>query len=180
MSVYSNSSAEALREGLSWYLSAHNFAKTLDPNNVERAAGIIAALSPLNGWENNKNKAAQLYRQEGDGTNIGLKTNVRKAQEIFFGAAPLDILKGDKVRAFFSTILDPTAQTVPPVIDRHAFDIAVGKKTDEKARGMLSRKGVYAEFADVYIDAAKIAGIGSAQIQAVTWVAWREIHGINS
>ena len=169
-----------MRDGLSWYLSAHNFAKTLDPENVQRAAGIIAALSPLNGWENNKNKAAQLYRQDGDGTNIGIKNNVAKAQAIFSGAAPLDVLRGDKVRAFYSTILDPTAQTVPPVIDRHAFDIAVGKKTDDKTRGMLSRKGVYSEFADVYIESAKVAGIGSAQMQAVTWVAWRDIHGINS
>lgn len=178
LGVYSNATAENLRDGLSWYLDAHNFAKTLDPANVERAAGIIAALSPMSGWDNNKNKAAQLYRQNGDGTGVGMKNNVGKAIAIYNGSNPRDILKGNKVIAFFETIANPTAQTVPPVIDRHAFDIAVGVKTDDRTRGMLSRKGVYGQFAEVYCDAAKIAGIGSAQMQAVTWVAWREIHGI--
>jgi len=178
LGVYNNSTAANMRHGLSWYMDAHNFAKTLDPDNVERAAGIIAALSPMNGWDNNKNKAAQLYRQNGDGTMVGLKTNVAKAIRIYNGESPDAVLKGDKVRAFFQTILNPTSNSVPPVIDRHAFDIAVGKKTDDRTRGMLSRKGVYSEFAEVYCEAAKIAGIGSAQMQAVTWVAWREIHGI--
>lgn len=178
LGIYHNSTATNLREGLSWYLDAHAFCKTLDPDNVERAAGIVAALSPMSGWDNNKNKAAQLYRQNGDGTGVGMKNNVSKAVRIFNGESPRDVLKGDKVTAFFETISNPTAQTVKPVIDRHAFDIAVGKKTDDKIRGMLSRKGIYDSFAEVYIEAAKIAGIGSAQMQAVTWVAWREIHGI--
>lgn len=178
LGIYANASANSLREGLSWYLDAHNFCKTLDPQNVERAAGIVAALSPMNGWENNKNKAAQLYRQNGDGTGCGLKANVSKAVRIYNGEDPREVLRGDKVRAFFETIANPTSQTVPPVIDRHAFDIAVGEKTDDKTRGMLGRKGVYGQFAEVYCEAAKIAGIGSAQMQAVTWVAWREIHGI--
>lgn len=185
LGVFNNSTAENLRTGLSWYLDAHNFCKIIDPENVARAAGITAALSPLNGWENNKNKAAQLYRQGGivcvteDGGNgIGLGNNVSKAQAIYFGAAPLDVLKGDKVRAFYESILDPYSHKTLPVIDRHAFDIAVGKKTDDKARTILSRKGIYQKFADAYSEAAKIAGIGSAQMQAVTWVAWREIHGI--
>ena len=82
-----------------------------------------------------------------------------------------------EVRAFYRTILDPTGD-IDPVIDRHAFDIAVGMRTNEKARGILSRKGVYSEFAHVYREAAKIAGIGSAQMQAITWVAWREALGI--
>lgn len=178
LSVYNSASADALRDGLSWYLDAHNFAKILDPENVARAAGIIAALSPMNGWENNKNKAALLYRQNGDGDNVGLKTNVAKAIRIYNGEAPLDVLRGDKVRAFYETILNPYSAEATPVIDRHAFDIAVGERTDDKTRGMLARKGMYESFASVYRESARITGIGSAQIQAVTWVAWREIHGI--
>lgn len=177
LAVYNGASADAMREGLSWYLDAHNFARILDPENVARAAGIIAALSPMNGWENNKRKAAQLYAQNGDGTGCGLTRNVAKAVRIFNGEKPLDVLNGDKVTAFYRTILDPTGD-IDPVIDRHAFDIAVGERTDEKRRGALSRKGVYNDFANVYREAARIAGIGSAQMQAITWVAWREAIGI--
>lgn len=175
--VYRAADADSLRNGMRWYADAHNFARRLDPNNVERAAGIIAALSPLNGWENNKNKAALLYSQNGDGTNVGLFRNVAKAQAIYSGGDPNVILKGDKVMAFYRTIVDPRGD-IDPVIDRHAFDIAVGERTNDKRRGILSRKGVYLSFAAAYREAAITEGIGSAQMQAVTWVFWRKFHGI--
>lgn len=182
LAVYNGASAHALREGLSWYLDAHNFAKIMGggrPHHHARNAGIIAALSPMNGWDNNKRKAAQLVSQRGNGEGCGLKKNVAKAIAIYNGADPLDVLGGDKVRAFYATILDPTADIIP-VIDRHAFDIAVGERTDEKRRGILSRKGVYNEFANVYREAARIVGIGAPQMQAITWVAWREALGIQA
>lgn len=183
LGIYSNSTATHLEEGMSWYRSAHEFAESLDVN-IERSAGIIAALSPMSKWENNKNKAAQFYNQNGivclngKGNGIGLWKNVLKAQEIYAGAKPLDVLSGNKVRAFYLSILNPSDNSVPPVVDRHAFDIAVGRRTDDKTRGILSRKGMYDSFAEVYSEAAKTAGIGSAQMQAVTWVAWRDLHGI--
>lgn len=185
MSIYSVATEENIREGLAWYPGAHNFAKSLDVD-IERAAGIIAALSPMSGWENNKNKAAQLYRQNGivcvDGkkNGIGLSGNVTKAQEIYAGAKPLDVLKGNKVRAFYETIVCPESVDPLPVIDRHAFDIAVGQRTDDKSRAILDRKGVYLEFADCYRGAADVAGILPAQMQAITWIKWREIHKLSS
>lgn len=189
LSVYNGASSDTMRAGLSWYLDAHNFARTVGggrAHHVARNAGIIAALSPLNGWENNKRKAAQVIAMrgriavaKGQPNGIGIGNNVAKAVAIYNGGDPLDILSGDKVRAFFRTILNPTGD-IDPVIDRHAFDIAVGERTDDKRRGILSRKGVYHEFANAYRDAAKIAGIGSAQMQAITWVAWREKHGIEA
>lgn len=190
LAVYNGASAQNIREGLSWYLDAHNLAyllaKSLPPRKYGTkplythpcAAGIIAALSPMNHWENNKRKAWQLIQQEGDGTGCGLLTNVRKAERIYFGEAPLDVLGGNKVRAFYQTILDPTGD-VTPVIDRHAFDIAIGERTDDERRSALRRKGVYDSFADVYRDAARAVGIGAPQMQAITWVAWREALGIH-
>jgi len=178
LGVYDNSTDAHREHGMRWYLDAHEFCETLDPGNVSRAAGIVAALSPMSHWENNKNKAAQLYRQDGEGTGVGLFRNVEKAQRIFKGENPLDVLGGDKVRAFYECILYPDLHSSKAVIDRHAFDIAVGKRTDDKTRGILGRKGVYDSFAEVYCEAAKSAGIGAAQMQAVTWVAWREVHAI--
>lgn len=178
LAVYNGASNDAFLSGLSWYDDAHNFAREIGGSKFHRAAGVIAALSPMNGWENNKRKAAQLYSQNGIGTGCGLTSNVRKAEAIFAGNDALDVLRGDKVRAFYLTIVEPYGD-IDPVIDRHAFDIAVGERTDDKRRGILSRKGVYAEFAAVYREAALIAGIGAAQMQAVTWVAWREALGID-
>ena len=190
LAVYNLATADDLREGLAWYQTAHQWCRVQAGSNrphlIARNAGIVAALSPLNGWGNNKRKAAEVISKRGRITvvkgqpnGIGLGANVAKAIAIYKGADPLDILSGDKVRAFYRTILDPMGD-IDPVIDRHAFDIAVGERTDEKRRGILSRKGVYSEFAAAYREAAKIAGIGSAQMQAVTWIAWRNIHGIDA
>ena len=189
LTVYNLATDDDLREGLAWYQTAHNWcvlqAKGRD-HLIRRNAGIVAALSPLNGWGNNKRKAAELISmrgriviEAGKPNGIGLGKNVAKAVAIYNGAEPLDVLGGNKVRAFYQTILDPQGD-IDPVIDRHAFDIAVGERTDEKRRGILGRKGVYHEFAMAYREAAKIAGIGSAQMQAVTWIAWRNLHGIEA
>ena len=189
LAVYNGATADNIRFGLSWYTIAHNEALRMGNGNaryLSRNAGIIAALSPMNGWTNNLRKAQALVSlrgrvtvEKGKPNGIGLGNNVAKAIAIYNGMDPLDVLKGDKVTAFYRTILDPKGD-IDPVIDRHAFDIAVGERTDEKRRGALSRKGVYAEFANAYREAAKIAGIGSAQMQAVTWIAWRNIHGIDA
>lgn len=187
LAVYEGAFEHHLRFGLSWYPLAHREAMRMGggrTQHLSRNAGIIAALSPMNHWTNNLRKAQQvismrgrIVAEKGKPNGIGLSSNVRKAVAIYNGADPLDVLSGDKVRAFYRTIVDPTGD-IDPVIDRHAFDIAVGERTDEKRRGALSRKGVYSEFAHVYREAAKIAGIGSAQMQAITWVAWREALGI--
>lgn len=187
LSVYRAADADSLREGLSWYQDAHNFCVRQARGNerlVKRNAGIVAALSPMNEWENNKRKAMEVISRRArivfseDGSNgIGLGNNVRKAMDIYRGADPLDVLKGDKVRAFYRTFLDPNGD-VEPVVDRHAFDIAVGRRTDDRTRSMLQRKGVYEEFASIYREAARQVGIGAPQMQAVTWVAWKRMHGI--
>jgi len=189
LAVYNRASAENLRWGLMWYPTAHRQAAAMGGgrgHHLERNAGIIAALSPLNGWKNNLRKAQEVISKrgrivvaKGQPNGIGLGNNVAKAIAIYNGADPLNVLNGDKVTAFYRTILDPWGD-IDPVIDRHAFDIAVGERTDEKRRGILSRKGVYSEFAAAYREAAKSAGIGSSQMQAITWEQWRTEHGIDA
>ena len=189
LAVFNGATAENIRFGLQWYVIAHNAALSMGGGrawHLERNAGIIAALSPMNGWTNNVRKARQVVSMRGNITvvkgqpnGIGLGANVAKAIAIYKGADPLDILNGDKVTAFYRTIVNPTGD-ISPVIDRHAFDIAVGEPTNDKRRGILSRKGVYEEFAHAYREAAAIAGIGAPQMQAITWVQWRESLGIDA
>lgn len=189
LAVYNGATADNLRFGLQWYSIAHREALRMGggrAHHLERNAGIIAALSPMNGWTNNVRKARLLVSLRGRITvvkgqpnGIGLGANVAKAIAIYNGADPLNVLNGDKVTAFYRTIVEPTGD-IDPVIDRHAFDIAVGEQTSDKRRGALSRKGVYQEFAAAYREAAAIAGIGAPQMQAVTWVQWRESIGVDA
>jgi len=159
-------------EGLEWYDDAHAFAKYLSPNKISKGAGVLAALSPMMGWDSNKKQALRAF-QSLTAEGLGLTANCIKAERILYGADPLTVLSGNKVRAFYSTILDPKGFDIP-VIDRHAFDIAVGRVTDDATRSLLGKRGVYAEFGAAYVQAAKTAGVSASQMQAVTWVAWRK------
>lgn len=172
LDVFSTADPETMVEGLEWYNDAHAFANYLCPYKPSKAAGVIAALSPMMGWESNKKQALRAFLN-GTAEGLGLTRNCVKAERILYGADPLTVLSGNKVRAFYSTILDPNGFDIP-VIDRHAFDIAVGRVTDDVTRSLLSKRGVYDAFGMAYVEAAKRAGVSASQMQAVTWVAWRK------
>src|SRR5688572_7775372 len=133
LAVYDNAWDSARAFGESWYHDAHDIARDIDPKRYMRAAGIIAALSPMNKWNNNINKARLVYALDGQVTidpitrknGIGLSDNVRKALAIYNGTDALDVLTADKTRAFFLSFAYPDLDH-SPVIDRHAFDIAIG------------------------------------------------------
>lgn len=168
--VYRAADDSQLARGHAWYADAHTFALALDPTNVERAAGILAALSPRVDWDRNMLLASRVY-VEGFASGC-LTSNARKADAIYAGSTPLDVLGGDKVRAFYGAIVDPMAGHV--VIDRHAFDIALGERTDDAARSLLSRVGAYEFVANLYHEAARVLGVSATALQAITWTVWRE------
>lgn len=175
LDVFNNASPLAFSTGLDWYDNANAYARELDPN-VHRSAGIIAALSPKNGWNNNKRKAAQLYAQAGDGTGVGMSDPVGKAIAIYHGEDALDVLGGNKTRNFYLTIVDPTHDI--PVIDAHALDIAIGRQQSDRERNnAIRRKGEYDRYASAYVSASGFTGLIPSQLQAITWCAWREFHG---
>lgn len=170
--VYREANESQIARGMSWYADAHTFALSLD-DDVERSAGIIAALSPRLDWERNMVLASRVYV---DGFASGtLKGNCSKADEIFHHAPTFEVLSGPKVRAFARCIIDPTDRE-SVVIDRHAFDVAYGEVTSDLMRGVLDRKGMYEHVAALYVEAARQVGISPCQMQAVTWVVWRENH----
>lgn len=186
LSVYDRACPRAVEYGQTWYHDAHSQASIIDPIRPHRAAGVIAALSPMNVWSNNIAKAFLLYSLGGNvvidpvtrKNGIGLSKNVEKAIAIYNGTDALDVLTAWKTRAFFLSIAEPDGIHIP-VIDRHAFDIAVGERTNDAARSVLQRKNVYRQFAGAYIIAAKYAGTSPATMQAITWEQWRIELGIH-
>ena len=180
LEVYRLATVVELDYGHNWYRIANALARRLDPIAPVQAAGVIAALSPMMDWDRNMMLAIRAYEDgEASGALFG---NVRKANAIMAGADPLEILGGKKVRNFFAAIANPESEEAV-CIDRHAFDIAMGRVTNDKTRGALSRKGVYEEFQDAYRRAAKVltkeTGVHHtpSEVQAVTWVAWRRLKG---
>lgn len=185
LEVWSMATLSEVQDGLDWYNDAARIARNMNPDNWERAAGVIAALSPRLDWGRNIMLAQRAYDAWNRGDDMEahqwgtLKSNADKALRIMRGAYPLDVLGGDKVRAFYLSIVTGTGV----VIDRHAFDVAMGRVTNDETRGALSRKGVYDNFAKRYIMAAEqISGEGEtvtpAQVQAVTWTVWRRLKNL--
>lgn len=163
---------DIIEDGMTWYARARDFALTLD-ENIERAAAIVAVISANTSWSANKTLARKAYM--GD-TAVGFPDKVRKVQRLFAGESPDTVLGGTKVRTFYSTILNPHASH-PAVIDRHAYDIAIGKRLGSAKRPL--GKANYALFASTYANAANLAGTTTQQMQAITWVQWRKSNNIN-
>lgn len=156
---------------------------------LSKAVAVIAVLSPQVHWDRNVEMARNAYaiaREDADGRSRyraswpGLKANFDKAIRILDGEKPEDVVSGPKVTAFYRAILDPNDPR-GIVIDRHAFDVAVGRVMDDKVRGVvLGRVGAYESFVRAYERATKELqhswpGITPAEVQAVTWCVWRRL-----
>jgi hypothetical protein len=191
LAVYAEASDAERMDGRTWYGRARALAAELDPVDPERAAAVIAVLSPQTPWPRNVTLARRAYTLHASGASVdeitnGLGTMRRsagKAAAIVWGADPDAVVSGPKVRSFWHCIAHPeTAQAV--VIDRHAFDVAVGRVTDDATRGaFLNRRGGYAELADLYLRAARTLrrngdDVTAADLQAITWVTWRAHHAL--
>lgn len=202
---------EEFEEGREWYRRANALAVELAntqwkpgyqhaeadladwDRELSKAVAVIAVLSPQESWDRNVEKARRIYA-EWDATKAarpigdyrmlaswpGLKTNATKALRILDGEKPEDVVSGPKVTAFYRAILDPNDPR-GIVIDRHAFDVAVGRVMDDRTRGIvLGRAGAYESFVRAYERAtvnlqALYPTITPAEVQAVTWCVWRRM-----
>ena len=185
---HKESSPEFLRSGSEWYEKAHDVANKVGGGDVRKGAGVVAALSPLNEWARNVDEAHELVRT-GKVQSALLPANVEKARRIHAGEDPEKVLGGHKVTNFFQNILDPSNPS-PVTIDRHAYDIAMGRpfagaggrKKSETPRQTgtmsqdlgLSAMGRYKHFVRAYQHAAGELEVPvSNRVQAVTWVTHR-------
>ena len=151
-----------------WYTLARLEARRLARKHgttLRVAAGVIAAVSPMNVWSGNILAAERILAAAARGDRraprAGLSANVAKAWRIArAGERPLDVLSGPKVRAFYRNILgDLSAVTV----DRWAARAAgVPDSYPGTAAG-------YARCEEAYREAALKVGLAPAILQAVVW-----------
>lgn len=174
LAVYSRATAEDVNEGMSWYCTANALARELSPDDVWRGAGVIAAFSPVCPWKRNVELARNAFATGIATGHTAVMCGI--AQRILDGEHPLDVMNGDKTRAFASAIADPFGSQIA-TIDRHAHDIAMGRVFTDKERKIGKR--IFRIMSAHYREAALDQGISVSQIQATTWVVWRREKGIN-
>lgn len=161
-----------------WYVDAHRIARVLAHNygyTVAQAAGVLAAVSPLQSWGANVNLAGRIMAVGGLESGY-LKLGLSKATAILNGADIEATLKGDKTVNFYRSIVSAGAGGV--CIDRHAYSLAVNTRFEDGDIPTLKGKRYEAVVA-CYTRAAKILSaeygisLTPAQVQAVTWTLWR-------
>lgn len=187
LAVFFQASSAEVMAGRRWYGDALAECQTIAANygfSVDTVAGVVAALSPNNRWERNiidADNLCKLYMLGGydDASQCKVSTfhaNKRKALQILKGTKPLEALGGLKVKAFYRCILDRPAVCV----DGHAYAIWKGERIPITKTPKISAK-LYNAIAEDYQRAADTINsiIGTefcaAQVQAITWSAWRRI-----
>lgn len=165
--------------GERWYVEANKFANSLAVKfgltNLQ-VAGIIASLSPLKSWEENK-KIAEQFLRNGNGKHTEAMKRKAKEIKLYNSSAQrefiLTTLNGNKISNFFLNIAYPNADT-HVTVDRHAIAVILGRSIKEN-EGVGITNNQYEFFASCYRDAAKILGVLPNVVQSVTWVKWREL-----
>lgn len=173
VAVYDRATDSERAAGMSWYDNVHTLALELSPGDVWRGAGVIAAFSPKSKWHRNIILATRAF-ETGQATGH-FPVMCSQAQRILDGEHTLDVLNGDKVRAFASAIADPAGSEIA-TIDRHAHDIAMGRVFVESERKIGKR--LFRTMSEHYRQAGFEVGVSTAQIQAITWVRWRNEKGL--
>ena len=189
--VYNLASQTDKNQGLNWYARALTFAVQLsDQYNIETSTivGVIASLSPRNRWERNMQDAESMVKIAANGGDFNdlmqlkvctFRTGKEKAAAILANkisdrAELLAILKGPKLCEFFNCILGDCDDVC---IDGHAYSIWVGDRitlANVPSIGKKLRQSIKAD----YQQAAKNLGLKSHELQAITWVCWKRIHGV--
>ncbi len=182
--------------GTEWYRTANSFCVELaveHPSLVPsafHAAGIVAALSPQVSWEQNQRLARELVER---GSTRSRLERVQTAREIMQGDNPAEKLfdpkrQNRKVRSFFMNIAFPDWPKIPDdhqlpdhiaklpphvTLDRHAWSMLFGDRTITDVL-VAPTKNQYEWGRCVFVAAAEeLGGILPHELQAVTWVVWR-------
>lgn len=178
--LYHEASESQIERGKAWYWQANGIANNLAREHalsLEQACGILAALSPSTDWERNVSLAFTLA-ETGDCSHA-YGDAIRKARLIRDNpdSDPLLFIGGRKVRSFYHSVYWAGINS-HVVVDRHAHAIALGmrKPLGDWAAKALDAPGRYQVVAAAYRAAARRAGIDPSEMQAVTWLVFRETY----
>lgn len=168
--VYQSATASQIYDGRMWYTTAHQLADIISGGNPRAGAGVLAALSVNKSWPENQRLAGDAFTGNLHG-HVG--DALRKAGRIMEGVDPEDVLPMDlKTGNFYRCILDPS-DTEAVVIDRHAHDLAINFPMGNEDRGLGAKKR-YSVMSLAYRNAAAELDELPMDVQAITWLVWRE------
>lgn len=166
VAAYRDATPGQVARGKAWYPVAHDLAVMIGDGDVRKGAGILAALSPQRSWPVNCQLAADAASGNVHGQTNAILARVRALLD---GTDPAELLPMQlKTGNFWRCIVDPSDPD-PVTIDRHAHDVAAGRRFGERENRGLSNVNRYATLALAYRLAAREVGEIPSVVQAVTW-----------
>lgn len=191
LKMYGQTPIGLAKSGKEWYLRAHYFARTLSEKykvSLDKVCGVISCLSAGVSWETNMNDATKfiashslglLARESMDAHNYSTySANVFKAERICNSLSPVEThfseSTGAKTRHFYLNILAPKMNT-GATIDRHAYAIALGNDAGQRPK---IHPALYKRIENAYIIASERVGLLPHELQAITWVAYKQLNNI--
>ena len=188
IAIYKLANPSEIKHGLTWYVNAHADCKKIAIEldlPIHIVIGVTSALSPNNKWERNIVNAKDLCKAFIDGQDMdSIKVSTyhkmkQKAWHILETMPTYDetitILNGKKIVSFFRNI---SGDETDITIDGHARNIYYNDRQGLTTPNTNIRKFEYLDIQKAYLRASKKLGIKAYELQAITWVAWRRIHGI--
>ena len=188
IAIYKLANPSEIKHGLTWYVNANTdcmrIANTLElPLHI--VIGVVSALSPNNKWERNIVNAEDLCKafingQDMDSINVSTYHKMKQKAWHILETMPnydetITILNGKKIVSFFRNI---SGDETDITIDGHARNIYYNDRQGLTTPNTNIKKSEYADIQVAYLRASKKLGIKAYELQAITWVAWRRIHGI--
>lgn len=159
--AYRRATFAQLMNGHAWYARARELAMDI-AGDMRLGAGLLAAYSPATGWKLTVRNARGMYESRRDQPTLGMSN--RKARRILDGEDFEDVLTGQKTLNFARAIAGDGDAVV---IDRWAIRAAVGGTWERVTSAQ------YKIIAEAYREAARIADVMPADMQAITWLVTR-------
>ena len=188
IAIYKLAKPSEIKHGLTWYVNANSDCKEIAEKlelPLHIVIGVVSALSPNNKWERNVINAEDLCTafingQDMDSIKVSTYHKMKEKAWSILQSMPsydetIDILNGKKIVSFFRNI---SGDETDITIDGHARNIYYNDKQGLTTPNTNIKKNEYKDIQKAYARASKKLGIKAYELQAITWVAWRRIHGI--
>jgi len=188
IAIYKLAKSSEIKHGLTWYVNANSDCKEIAEKlelPLHIVIGVVSALSPNNKWERNIINAEDLCTafingQDMDSIKVSTYHKMKQKAWSILQSMPsydetIEILNGKKIVSFFRNI---SGDETDITIDGHARNIYYNDKQGLTTPNTNIKKNEYKDIQKAYLRASKKLSIKAYELQAITWVAWRRIHGI--
>ena len=192
LAIFNMATPEEKMSGGAWYTYAHKQLREISSIynfSFDAICDATAAISPGIRWESNMRGVEILADAIANDKNLanvsgvaGYRRNIDKASAILLADKRNEpfrhILSGPKVTAFSDNLRNGDRNGDDKVtVDVHAFSVAVGYRYTVQTMPHISDSQRAAIIA-AYRMVAGIVGLTATQVQAITWVVWKRIHGL--